>query len=225
MLVEENNHMKFKFPAIALALAVFAVPFSRADSACQAGTLSTLIAGGACTIGNTLFTFTSESGGDVTINPESSADSAGFNISGFAGTTYNGQEQDAYFTGDFTAVPISGTITSTEVSLNGVSQNGNLQFSGATIYDGTTYGYDQYFLFNGPTYESTLTGGSVPSFGGDFELTNSSPYVGSTSFQSADFVFDESDPDPTSVPEGSELGMLGIAAAGMLGAMKKRFQS
>jgi hypothetical protein len=54
----------------------------------------------------------------------------------------------------------------------------------------------------------------------DTDNTNGDGYSG---FQSADFVFNESDPGPTSMPEGSELAMFGISALGIVTALKRKF--
>ncbi len=220
--------MKTQLLAIAIVMALFS-GVSHADS-CATGSFGSLI-GSSCTIGNSLFSFTSGGGNvssdSLTFTP--SATGAGFNISGLPGTS--GQGGETYFQSFFTVVPVIGTITSFTTTVNGIHQDTNTyQVSYADLYDtvngtgnsNSTYNiYDEYISGN----ESPLrTGGPEAGFNGFFYIENFSYNGGSTSFDSADFVFNESDPAPPTVPEGSELGMLGITALGIFGAMKKKLQ-
>lgn len=224
--------MKNQILALAVVIAIFS-GISRADS-CAAGSFSSLL-GTSCMIGDKTFTFNAgNSDGDPSIlpalifTPESTPTSAGFNISGFPGASSAVDQPNArYFIDFFTAVPSSGTITSFTATLNGVSQddpNDSTQESSAFLND-PSFAEDQYFSSGGTTNHTQFVGGSEPTFGaggfGYFELKNSSANGGSTSFTSADFVFNES--TTTTVPEGSELAMLGISALGMLGgALRKK---
>jgi hypothetical protein len=221
--------MKLKVLAIAVVMALFA-GVSRADSACQAGGMGSLV-GTSCIIGNTDFTFLnnySESDTSIlsslTFTPESTATSAGFNISGLPGTSSTGQLQLAYLQAfSFTAVPMNGTITSFTAVVNGIHQDTNTyQVSFADLYNSinSNNSYDQYIS---GAESPRPTGGPEASFNGFFSLENYSYNGGSTSFDSADFVFNESDPGPTSVPEGSELAFMGLGIVAILGAMKKKF--
>lgn len=221
--------MKTRLLAVAIVMALFS-GVSRADS-CATGSFGSLI-GTSCTIGNSLFTF--NGGGAGNVSPDAltftpSAAGAGFNISGLPGTS--GQGGEAYFQSFFTVVPAVGTITGFTATVNGIHQDTNTyQVSYADLYDtvngtgnsNSTYNiYDEYISGN----ESPLrTGGPEAGFNGFFYLENFSFNGGSTSFDSADFIFNESDPAPPTVPEGSELSMLGITALGIFVAMKKKLQ-
>jgi hypothetical protein len=117
------------------------------------------------------------------------------------------------------------TITSTTATLNGVSQDGaNSQQESAAYQQNTnrsTAAYDLYASYFSVPAHSSLPDSAALTFDGYFELVNYSYYGGSTGFDSATFVLNESN-STTTVPEGSELTMLGITAAGTLGALKRK---
>lgn len=87
-----------------------------------------------------------------------------------------------------------------------------------TSYSCTTTGY-ACFLYGNSGEASDVSGSEqsveVPdaSLSGQLEVENPGTDT---------FTFNESDPGPTSVPEGSELAMLGISVTGIFGAMKRR---
>jgi hypothetical protein len=83
--------------------------------------------------------------------------------------------------------------------------------------------YDEYVPSAGVVTEFTGVGGPEAAFGtsfpggGSFQLFD----VGTASFTSADFVFNES--TSRAVPEGSQLEMLEITGAGLLVALRRKF--
>ena len=215
-----------------LVLAMVIVLFhgvSQADS-CTAGPFSKIL-GTACTIGNTLFTFSgtnyNDFGGALNLlyfAPESSPTSSGFNISGLPSAK---GDQTTYFDDYFTAVPQGGwSISSFSAKVNSISQKVDISDNSYTqLADSNYIAYDQ-FLNN---TEKTQTGGTEPSFGvgcnpqcGYFLLLNTSEgAAGSAGFQSGDFIFNESAP----VPDTSELSIVSITLLGIVGAIKKKFQT
>jgi hypothetical protein len=228
-MVVMGANMKYQFLIVAVLVGLFSV--AHADSACVAGSLQSVI-GTSCTIGNTDFSFeTLEIGNadpaSLTFTPESTSTSAGFNISGLADITTSGEN---YFEVPVNAVPLSGTFLSYTTTLNGVHQNVGSGFSSYASFSALGEAIDGYRTWNysGPTTtnEITVAGGAASSLNawvGVFNDTDNTNGDGYSGFQSADFVFNESDPGPTSMPEGSELAFMGLGTVAILGAMKKKF--
>lgn len=184
--------MKFKVLALATTLALFfAVPFSRADSACAAGNIDSLL-NAPCTIGNTEFDFTGSPLLDINITPVSADPVVGFTISGEEGGSFS-----------FTATPLTGVFASYSAECPAPSVCDLIDATQGTI------------AMDNSGVQFT-TGSPASSFNGVYQ-TGEAP--------TATFTFTESDhaPAPISVPEGSELGMLGVAALGLFGGMKRRF--
>jgi hypothetical protein len=212
-----------KYAGIATILLVaFSVP-SFADSACVGGSYASL-EGTSCAIGGTTFSFSSTtlSGGvsasSLILTPESTTTTAGFNISEAVPDALSAAGNATYLIADFTAVPTT-SFTSFTTDLNGVTQAIN-SYSLSELEDPNTGAYAFTAIQNG--VEAGVPGSAEPSFNGSFELYNS----GSADFSSADFTFNEvaaGDSPPTSVPEGSELGMVGVAIVGLFGALKRKF--
>jgi hypothetical protein len=157
------------------------------------------------------------SANSLIFTPESTATTAGFNISEAVPGALSSGGSTTYLIGDFTAVPTS-SFTSFTTDLNGVTQASD-SYSLSELEDPNTGAYAFASVQNG--FQEGTSGSAEPSFNGSFEVYNSGS---SADFASADFIFDEVAPvAPTSVPEGSELGMVGVAALGILGAMKGKF--
>jgi hypothetical protein len=218
---------------LALAAVIMLTGFAHADPvACTTASIINVI-GTTCTIGDMTFTF---GGGlsnfnepDVTFTPESTSTSAGFTLSGFPlafsfpGNT-SPPEEPSLAVG-LSAVPLIGSIVSGTVTLSGVVQTGSTtdstQDSGASL--GGYAGDDVQSIGFGPMSDTSLSGGPLAYYNGSLTLENfESPGPaggpdetdGTAFFQSATFTFN--------VPEGSELGMIFIAAGAIFGAMKMK---
>jgi hypothetical protein len=114
------------------------------------------------------------------------------------GFTITGEEGESFA---FTATPLTGEFTSyTADCLGSFVCQLNDANQGTIAMDNSGV--------------QSTTGSPASSFNGNFQ-TGVAP--------TATFTFTESSPASISVPEGSELGMLGIAAVGLLGGMKRRF--
>jgi hypothetical protein len=155
--------------------------------------------------------------------PEVTATAVGFNLSEATPGVLSATGSNATYFGDyFTATPTT-PFTSFTTDVNGAtsSDGGGYGFSNVTDLTTGTYASNQV----GPgAFTSSTSGSATPYFNGYFMLYNSNP-SGTTDFSSADYTFNEPQSAPTSVPEGSELGMVGVAVVGLLGAMKRKYVS
>jgi hypothetical protein len=147
----------------------------------------------------------------------------GFNISEATPGVLSATGSNATYFGDyFTATPTT-PFTSFTTDINGATTSGVGGYSFSYLTDATTGTYASAQVGPG-TYAPSTSGSATPNFNGYFELYNYNN-LGTADLTSADFTFNEiqSDPPPTSVPEGSELGMVGVAIVGLFGAMKRKF--
>ncbi len=237
--------MKLQILVMVVLVALFS-GMAHADSACQAGTFDSVM-GTSCTIGDKTFSFSSapsraqldtydNSGNLISaadINPSSifftplpTSTSSGFSLSLFPGTlSTTSTYQIAQILENFGAIPSIGSITSSVITINGITQNGTTsdQDSVAALFDSANsqeYA-DIYSSRYGAPTEFAFPGGAEPGFQGSLDLFNDSYNgPGSTGFTSADFVFNES--TTTAVPEGSGFGMLGLSGAAIFGALKRK---
>ncbi len=231
--------MKARILAMVAAVAIFS-GMAHADSACKAGLFSMFTNSASpisCGIGDKTFTFSNTDfvASDPSIldtlyfTPESTATSAGFNISGFPPIDTASPITTSFFD-SFSAVPSTGTITSFTATINGLSQDITLgdQSASVTLDDqgNGTSALDNYVSNCCTTTHTQTTGGPESSFGpsplgGIFSLSEQNTGAGSTRFASADFVFNEST-TTTAVPEGPELAMLGLSTIAIFGALRRK---
>jgi hypothetical protein len=147
----------------------------------------------------------------------------GFNISEATPGALGATGSNATYFGDyFTATPTT-PFTSFTTDINGATTTGGGGYGSSYLVDLTTGSYAGAQVGPG-TYTLNTSGSATPNVNGFFTLYNSNN-SGTADFTSADFTFNgaQSDPPPTSMPEGSELGMVGVAVVGLLGAMKRKF--
>lgn len=220
-----NTVQKYMGLATILLVALSAPSFA---TSCASGTLLSLV-GTSCSIGSTTFSFATSTftsgvaASQLDFTPDATATSVGFNISEATPGVLSATGSNATYFGDyFTATPTT-PFTSFTTDVNGATSSDGGGYSFSNMTDWTTGSYASNQVGPG-AYTSSTSGSATPYFNGSFELYNSNNQ-GTADFSSADFTFNgaQSDPPPTSVPEGSDLGMVGVAVVGLLGAMKRKF--
>ena len=236
--------------AVILSLIALVVPRAAKAGSCTPGTVATVILQGPCTIGDKTFDFSNTYGGEffdaasnmttpitpdqLSFTPLPSASSPGFQIDSLlaANSSPADLHQFANFFEDFTVTPPSGQmITSTQAVLNGAvvtSSDSNNSFADTLLCpSGVTCAFDSFSAFGTTTAtESSVTGGPLATFDGDFIIHNESLVevaggtgTGSASFLNAQFNFNES---PSTVPEPSSLVLFGTGLIGTMGVMRRK---
>jgi hypothetical protein len=137
---------------------------------------------------------------DFTNNPLLDINITPVTTGSLVGFTISGEEGGSF---NFTATPLTGEFTSYSAQCDPGFACYLVDSSEGTVAQ------DVFGVQSSP-------GVAQSSFNGNYQ-TGEAP--------SATFTFIESDPNVTSVPEGSELAMLGISSIGILGALKRKFLS
>lgn len=216
------------------ALCILA-PSAKADTACAAGSLSTLI-GTTCDIGSLQFTFTAFEGGDPAVADWTASNFTLTPVAGGFTVSFNGGPQtftaafNPYYAilfynvtdldGDLTSSSVSGTATETGTS------NYPEDFDEAAILN-SVEGYDGNRLYDGTGYRAgvptTVAVNTGPFAAGyaEFYIFNLTIYDGSAYWGGSSTANLDTEATPAATPEPSSLALLGSGAL-LLGAEVRR---